>query len=77
MVVILLRADSLQISHQDRISIPLMFKEGCVAPNVIDARENLLEVAQSMLFLLKIKDYLHIIFSQAVIWCTSLLHLVN
>jgi hypothetical protein len=63
MMLILFRADGLQVSHQHRVSISLMFEEGCVVLYVIHAREYFLEVAESVLFFLEIKDYLHIVFS--------------
>ena len=45
-----------QVAHEQGICVPLALKELTVILHVVDAWENLLKVAQTELFFLKVQD---------------------
>ncbi len=61
MVLVVLRGYYLQVAHQERVSVPLTLEKLAVVLHIVDAGEDLLKVAQSELFLLKVQDYLQVI----------------
>ena len=54
MMLVVLRRNDHKVSHQEIVSIPLALKELAVVLNIVDAREDFLEVSKSKLLLLEV-----------------------
>ena len=67
-VLIVFGRDYLQVSHDERVCVPLALEELSVVLNVVDTWENFLKVAQSKLLFLEIENDLQIVFSNKVLF---------
>lgn len=76
-VIIMFGVNRVQVPHEHRISIPLVLEILRVLLHVVYAWVDLLEVAESMLLLLKVQDYLHIVLRQLVVLSHAFIHLVQ
>lgn len=62
-VRVVLRGDDRQVSQEKLIGISLALEELAVVLDVVDAGEDLFEVAQSELLFFEVEDYLQVVFS--------------